>query len=414
DKFAGYGFNKSHAAAYALVSYHTAYLKANFREEFLAASMTLDMGNTDKLAMFATEARKSSITVLPPCVNESGVDFGAVPGTPEKPGAVRYSLAALKNIGEAAVESIVLARREKGPFKSLSDFARRLDTKAVNKRAVEMLSAAGAFDALDSNRALVYGNVENIIALANRLAANAASGIDDLFSGGSGGDGPEMDIRPAKAWTPMERLEKEFQATGFYLSGHPLDQYEGALRSLGATRWADMEVAAGLGTIAGRLGAVVVSARERKSAKGNKFAFAMFSDASGQFEAVLFSDTLSACRDLLVAGTPVLLSVVGERDGDTVKLRVEGMQSLDAAVSQLKGGLRLVMDEGSLVSDRSRAILEELKKYLKPGRGEIRIAMSLAACGREVEVALPGTYDVSPAQRGLISTVPGVVVVADL
>ncbi|MGE0855251.1 MAG: DNA polymerase III subunit alpha, partial [Hyphomicrobiaceae bacterium] len=146
NKFAGYGFNKSHAAAYALVSYHTAYMKANFREEFLAASMTLDMGNTDKLSLFAAEARRSGITVKPPCVNASDVDFLAEPGSADTHGAIRYSLAALKNIGASAVEAIVSARREKGPFKSLGDFASRVTPKALNKRALETMSKAGAFD----------------------------------------------------------------------------------------------------------------------------------------------------------------------------------------------------------------------------------------------------------------------------
>src|SRR5690606_12878337 len=218
DKFAGYGFNKSHAAAYALVSYHTAYLKANYREEFLAASMTLDMGNTDKLSVFAAEARRSGIALKPPCVNASAVDFLPEPARRGgEAGAIRYSLAALKNIGSGAVESIVSLRQKDGPFKDLSDFASRLDTKALNKRALETLAAAGAFDALGADRALVHGNVDQIMALAHRIASDAASGISDLFGGGSS-SAPQLDLRPVKPWTPMELLEKEFEAIGFFLS----------------------------------------------------------------------------------------------------------------------------------------------------------------------------------------------------
>ncbi len=414
DKFAGYGFNKSHAAAYALVSYHTAYLKANYREEFLAASMSLDMANTDKLALFASEARKSGIEVLPPSVNASGVDFGATPGSDAKPGAVRYSLAALKNVGEAAIDSIVQSRDTEGKFKSLSDFAARMDTKTINKRALETLAAAGAFDDLEPNRALVHANVEQMMALANRLASNAASGIDDLFASATDGPGPEIDMRPARPWTPMERLEREFSATGFYLSGHPLDQYDSALRTLGASRWAEFEAAAQNGTLAGRLAAVVVSARERKSQKGNKFAFGMFSDSSGQFEAVIFSDILETARDLLEPGTPVLITVSAERDGDSVRLRIEALQSLNEAVAGLKGGLRLVVDEAELSGQRSEMFWADLKQHLKPGRGEIRLSVSLSKPGREVEFALNGTFDVSPARRGELTTLPGIVMVADL
>ncbi len=416
DKFAGYGFNKSHAAAYALVSYHTAYLKANFREEFLAASMTLDMGNTDKLAMFAAEAKKSGIPVLPPCVNASEVDFLVErPKADEAHGAIRYSLAALKNIGASAVETIVAARTAEGPYRSLSDFASRINPKALNKRGLETLSMAGAFDGLEPSRALVRGNVEGMIALANRQADNAAQGTSDLFGGGGGG-APSLDLKPAKAWTPMERLQEEFDAIGFFLSGHPLDAYETVLKKLGVRRFVDFEAATARGVSSGRLAGIVISARERRSQKGNKFAFALFSDASGQFEAVIFSDTLNACRDLLEGGTPVVLSVEAERDGDTVKMRVQSMEALDKAAAEIDRGLRIVFDTGLLAA--RRGVVEEFKAQLKPGQagakkgGEVRLVLPVGA--RELELVLPGRYDVSPAQAGQLSTVPGVVEVVEI
>ena len=199
DKFAGYGFNKAHTAAYAHVAYYTAYLKANYREEFLAASMTLDAGNTDKLAMYTSEAKKSGIAILPPCINASEVDFLAEAPRGQQHGAIRYSLAALKNIGAQAVESIVAERNANGAFKDLSDFAARLNTKALNKRALETLAAAGAFDRLEANRALVHGNVEQMLAFANRLASNAAQGTGDLFgAGGAGAAKPQIDMRAAQ------------------------------------------------------------------------------------------------------------------------------------------------------------------------------------------------------------------------
>ena len=194
DKFAGYGFNKSHAAAYAVVSYHTAYLKANYREEFLAASMTLDMGNTDKLAMYASEAKKSGIALLPPCINASEVDFLSGDKT------IRYSLAALKNIGAQAVESLVAERTAQGAYKDLSDFAGRCNPKALNKRALETLSSAGAFDEFEPNRALAHGNVDQILAFSNRIASNEAQGTNDLFGGGS-------EARPTDGHPPGQGLE---------------------------------------------------------------------------------------------------------------------------------------------------------------------------------------------------------------
>ncbi|MDX2201739.1 MAG: DNA polymerase III subunit alpha [Hyphomicrobiaceae bacterium] len=405
DKFAGYGFNKSHAAAYALVSYHTAYLKANYREEFLAASMTLDMGNTDKLAMFTAEARKSSIKVELPCVNESEVDF--LPGAKR----IRYSLAALKNIGAGAVEALVAERQANGPFKSAADFARRSNPKTLNKRALETLAAAGAFDALEPNRALIHGNVEQMLALGNRLASDAAQGISDLFGGGSD-KGGGLDLRPQKAWTPMEKLGHEFDAVGFFLSGHPLDAYRGILAKLGVISSAELEAKAQRGNVVARVAGIVVSARERRSQKGNKFAFAMFSDSTGQFEAIIFSDTLAACRSLLEPGTPVVVSVEGERDGETLKLRAQGVQSLDEAAASVQRGLKVVLDKRVA---QAKGTLGELKALLKPGgKGTITIALALEERGREVELALPGRFDISPAQQGVISTVPGVIEVVEV
>jgi len=412
NKFAGYGFNKSHAAAYALVSYHTAYMKANYREEFLAASMTLDMGNTDKLAQFAAEARKSGIEVKPPCVNASEVDFLAEPSPKADAfGAIRYSLAALKNIGAAAVATIVAERQAQGSYASLADFASRLNPKALNKRALETLASAGAFDALEANRALVDANVEGMLALAQRREANTASGTDDLF--GLGEAAPQLDLRPAQAWTPMERLSHEFDAVGFYLSGHPLDSYERVLQKLGVKRFAEFEALTERGSCEGRLAGIVISARERKSQRGNKFAFAMFSDTTGQFEAVVFSDTLAQCRDLLEPGTPVLLAVSAERDEDTVKMRVEGLEALDKAAEGVQRGLKVVLDRHAL--QKSAEPIAKLKSHLKHGgKGEIRLVLALEDRGREIELIIPGRYDVSPARAGILSTTPGVAEVLEI
>ena len=411
NKFAGYGFNKSHAAAYALVSYHTAYMKANYREEFLAASMTLDMGNTDKLALFAAEARKSGIEVKPPCVNASDVDFLAEASREaDTLGAIRYSLAALKNIGATAVATIVAARESQGRFKSLADFASRLNPKALNKRALETLAAAGAFDALEANRALVAANVEGMLALAQRREANTADGTDDLF--GLGEASPQLDLRPAQQWTPMERLSHEFEAVGFYLSGHPLDSYERVLQKLGVKRYSEFEALTERGACEGRLAGIVISARERKSQRGNKFAFALFSDTTGQFEAVIFSDTLAQCRELLEPGTPVLLAVSAERDGDTVKMRVEGLEALDKAAAGVQRGLKVVLDRRLIQNAKHVAAL---KSHLKHGgKGEIRLVLPLEDRGREIELIIPGHYDVSPARAGIISTTPGVAEVLEI
>jgi DNA polymerase-3 subunit alpha len=409
DKFAGYGFNKSHAAAYAVVSYHTAYLKANYREEFLAASMTLDTSNTDKLAVYASEARRSEIALLPPCINASEADFLAGPNT------IRYSLAALKNIGSQAVDTIVSERASNGPYADLSDFASRCNTKALNKRALETLSAAGAFDSLEPNRALVHGNVEQILTEAGRKAEDDQTGQGSLLGhmAQEAASSVVLKLKPAKPWTPMERLQHEFDAVGFFLSGHPLDAYAGVLAKLGTLTLAELEARSERGVVAGRLAGVVVSARERRSQKGNKFAFAMFSDPTGQFEAVIFSETLAQSRHVLEPGTAVLVSVEGERDGDTLKLRAQSIEALDAAAQSVQRGLRVVLDRRTILGNK--ATLDDLKAMLKPGgKGTISLAMTLEEAGRELEITLPGSFDVSPVQKGALSTVPGVLAVVEV
>ena len=423
NKFAGYGFNKSHAAAYALVSYHTAYMKANYREEFIAASMTLDMANTEKLAGFVSEANKSKIPVLLPCVNNSEVDFTVekiAGGNAEDGGevrAIRYSLAALKNVGASAVQTIVDARDEGGRFKSLGDFASRLNPRALNKRSIETMAQAGAFDELEDNRATVKANAEQIIALAQRVSADASAGTSDLFA--APGSAPSLALKKVKAWTPLEQLENEFGAVGFYLSGHPLDQYEKVLGKVGATTYANLaKVTEQAGASAGRVGAIVVSVRERRSARGNKFAFAMFSDASGQFEAVMFSDTLSAAGDLLKAGTPVVLTLSGERDEEgSVKLRVQTVEALDKVASSVERGLRIVCDPK--VAGRGPEFFAEIKESLQPPAagtrgGEIRLVLPIVHRGRELELKLPQKYDVSPNVAGSLSTFEGVLNVEEV
>ncbi len=410
DKFAGYGFNKSHAAAYAVVSYHTAYLKANFREEFLAASMTLDMGNTDKLAMFASEAKKSGIAILPPCVNASEIDFLA------STKAIRYSLAALKNIGTQAVDNLVAQRNARGAFKDLSDFAARLNTKVLNKRALETLAAAGALDALEANRALVHGNVDQMMTEAGNKADDEHTGQGSLLGGMMQGPSSSvvLKLRPLKPWDPIERLQHEFDAIGFFLSGHPLDAYASALQKLGTVSYAELEARADRGVVAGRLAGVVVSARERRSQKGNKFAFAIFSEPTGQFEAVIFSETLAQSRHLLEAGTAVLITVEGERgEGDTLKLRAQSIESLDAAAENIQKGVKVILD--GRVLNGSRSTIEDLRQLLKPGgKSTVCLGIALSDAGRELEISLPGRFEVSPAQKSALQTVPGVLEIIDL
>ncbi len=204
----------------------------------------------------------------------------------------------------------------------------------------------------------------------------------------------------------MEKLSEEFQAIGFYLSGHPLDQYERVLAKLGVKKLAEFEALVQRGATAGRLAGIVIAARERRSQKGNKFAFAMFSDATGQFEAVIFSDTLAASRELLEPGTPVIVSVEAERDGETMKMRVQSLEALDKAAASVPRNLKLVLDRKSIVANK--APVSEVGRYLRPAvrGGEIRLVLPLEDRNREMELILPGRYEVSPQEAGRLAALP--------
>ena len=205
----------------------------------------------------------------------------------------------------------------------------------------------------------------------------------------------------------------EFEAVGFFLSGHPIEAYAGTLPKIGVVSYAELEARAERGVVAGRLAGIVVSARERRSQKGNKFAFAMFSEPTGQFEAVIFSETLAAARHLLEAGTPVVVTVEGERDGETLKLRALGVESLEAAAKNVQRGLKVVLDPRMI--EAAKLPLDEIKALLTPGgKGSVCLSVVLEEKGREVEFAVPGRFEISPVQKGAISTVPGVLEVVDI
>ena len=399
-KFAGYGFNKSHAAAYAVVAYQTAWLKANHPVEFLAASMSLDAGNTDKLMLFRREAQRVGVKVVPPSVNASGVDFAV------KDGAILYSLAALKNVGAGAVEHLVKARDEGGPFRTLGDFARRIDGRTLNKRALESMAKSGAFDCLNPNRAQVLDAVESILAMASRTSSEAEAGQNDLF-GGMQSVSDELVMPRRDAWLAMEKLSHEFEAVGFYLSGHPLDDYMKPLAKLGIDTWASfLEKALTKGATAAKLAGTVTHRQERRSKTGNKFAFVGFSDPTGQFEAICFSDTLATTRDLLEPGKAVMVRVEADVEGEEVKLRLQGVEVLDKAAATMISGLTIFV--------RDAKPLDSIAQRLaNGGRAPVRLVF-LMDKGREVELALGNKFTITPQIKGAIKAIDGVVDVQDL
>ncbi|MEJ2517252.1 MAG: DNA polymerase III subunit alpha, partial [Methyloceanibacter sp.] len=372
-KFAGYGFNKSHAAAYALIAYQTAYLKANYPSEFVAASMTLDMGNADKLNSFAQEARRLGIKLEQPSVNHSEVGF--IPNGK----AIRYSLAALKNVGQPAVESIVAERNANGLFGDISDFARRLNPRHVNKRALETLSMAGAFDELGIDRATALENVDRMILAGNSAQEARAGGQNDLFFSGGNQAPPPIELRKADPWLPTDRLAKEFDAVGFFLTGHPLDEYSEVLKSLGVETWTEFSAKAQTKRVVGRLAGTVLSSRERKGKTGNPYAFVAF---------------------LLEAGSVVLLDVEAEAEGENVRVRVQGLSSLDNTAEERSSGMKVTLDDPQA--------LPLLAAQVGSEGGQGRFQLRLLVDGKEVEFDVPQGIDSTPRQRSALKLLDGV------
>jgi DNA polymerase-3 subunit alpha len=392
ERFAEYGFNKSHAAAYALVAYQTAYMKANYPVEFIAASMTLDMGNTDKLSEFRTEAERLGIVLSPPSINRSGIEFDVEGNT------IIYALAALKGVGRQAVESIIAARQQK-LFDDLADFAGRFNPRAVNKRVLESLAAAGAFDAFEQNRARVFAVVDTLLGRAQRTQDTAAVGQSELFGGPAQRE--PIALPALDAWLPAERLRREYEAIGFFLSGHPLDDYAGALKRMKVQSWVEFCNSVKGGATAGRVAATVVSRAERRTKTGNKMGIIGLSDPSGHYEAVIFSEGLAEYRDTLEPGANLILFLSGEVQGDEVRARIQSAQALDEASARMQSSLRIyIKDVTSLAS---------LQKRLEPrGEGEVTLVIRLED-GSEAEIKLPGRFKVTPQVAGAIKAVPGVV-----
>ncbi|WP_431858819.1 DNA polymerase III subunit alpha [Azospirillum sp.] len=411
-KFAGYGFNKSHAAAYALVAYHTAYLKANYPVEFMAASMTLDLGNTDKLNVFRQELGRLRIKLLSPDINRSSAIFSVEEvgknegGGGEK--AVRYALAAVKGVGLPAMKAVVEERQKNGPYKSLFDFARRLDLKTINKRQLENLTCAGAFDGINPNRAQVHAALETLIRYAQAEAAERDSGIGNLF-GGAGGGLKEPDLPKVSDWEPLEKLKHEFASIGFYLSAHPLDAFAGPLGRMKVVRSAELNQAMSRGgSTRYKMAGIVVSKKEKTAKSGNRFAFVELSDSTGGYEVTLFSEVLSGSRDLLEPGRPVLLTVDAQRNGEEVRLTCQEIKPLEEAVASVSEGLKVVVRD-----DRPVANLKGMLDRLQRGRGRIHVLVEIEPL-KEVEIQLPGMYHITAQSRAALKAVQGVIEVVEL
>jgi DNA polymerase-3 subunit alpha len=394
EKFAGYGFNKGHAAAYAQVAYQTAYLKANYPVEFLAASMTLDIGNTDRLNIFRQEAQRLGVKVAPPDINRSESVFACDADA----NTVFYALAAVKGVGRQAMDHVVEVRHTGGKFKSLSDFARRVDPRLVNKRAFENLVRAGAFDSLNPNRRQLVENSDRILGGAQAAQRERESGQVSLFGGG--GASEELRLTAIPDWPVHERLGEEFSAMGFYLSGHPLDAYGPALKRLGASTYAALLEDRRRGGFKAKIAGTLIKKSERRGRSDQMYAFVSFSDPTGMFEIMLFPEVLAASRPLLESGKSLLISASTEWDGDDLKLRAASILDLDQAAQHAGEGMVVRLSDASSLGQ----LAAELGQ---PGKGLVNIVVPGVA-GEEVEIELKKRIAVNATLRSRIAALPGV------
>ncbi len=406
EKFANYGFNKSHAAAYAVVSYQTAWLKANHPVEYMAGVMNCDLHLTDKLAIYTEEVRRGlDIEIVPPCVNLSHPAFSV------KDGQIVYGLAALKNVGVEAMRLIEAGRGDK-PFATLFDLARRVELKRIGKRPMEMLARAGAFDQLDANRRRVFDNLDALVSYSAAVHEQRASAQVSLF-GEAGDDLPEPRLMPFEDWIPNERLSHEHTAVGFYLSGHPLDDYMAPLKRKDVKTLAEIAVAAERAPLVVKIAGAVSGRQERKSARGNRFAFLQMSDPTGLYEVTVFADTLEVARDLLEVGANVVMTVEATMETEQLKLLARSIAPIDDVVATAVGmGLKVFVEEEAAIAS-VKSVLARMATG-RQAKGPLIFCLADRATGTEWDVATGSEYALNPKIRGALKSLPGVVMVEDI
>jgi len=398
-KFADYGFNKSHAAAYALVAYQTAWMKANHPVVFIAACMSLAISNTDKIAALKQEAERAGTKILPPDINRSGPDF-TVERLGEDKLAIRYALAAVKRVGQSAMEALAGVRGDRD-FADISDFAARVDPKQISRNQIENLARAGAFDTLEPNRAKVFAAADLIVRRAQADAEEKQSGQIGLFGGEN--DKPEaLRLADMPDWQPIERLGFEAEAIGFHLTAHPLDVYAQTLRRIGAISSTQIEMRAKAGLSRAKLAGTVIASKERITRTGSRMAWIRLSDAAGSYEVTVFSEVLTRARSTLAVGQNVLITVDLKLEGESLRITAQDAMPLDQAATIAGAGMRVWL--------RQTDGIEQIRSLLRregAGRGQVILIPRLEDA-QSVEIALPGGFNVTPRLAQALKIVPGV------
>ena len=415
EKFANYGFNKSHAAAYAVVSYQTAWLKANHPVEFMAGVMNCDSHLTDKLSTYAEEVRRGmGIEIVPPCVNRSDAGFTV------REGKLVYALGALKNVGMDAMRMITAARRDEAgrekPFVTLFDFARRVDLKRVGKRPLEMLARAGAFDMLDTNRRRVFEALDALVGYSAAIHEQKASNQVSLF-GDAGEDLPEPRLMPVSDWQALERLDEEHKAIGFYLSGHPLDDYLPALKRRNVMTLAELQARAEqAGGAIGKVGVLVSALQERKSGRGTRFFRMNISDPTSQVSGIaMFCDDFDAARRVFDQTHQVVMTLearFNEGQFDPVGRSVVAMDGVVAEAGAT--GLRIFIEDASAIATVASVLAQAGEAQRNLPRGPVMLCLMDPGLPGETEIDTGQEFPMNPQIKGAIRSLPGVMEVQEV
>ena len=395
--FAGYGFNKSHAAAYALIAYQTAYLKTHFPEFFITASMSLEKDNTDKLSVFVNDAKKMGIKILPPDINKSKMDFDV------EENDIRYGLGAIKNTSQKDMIQINDEVHQNGNFKDLYDFAQRLDASVLSKKNLEFLAYSGTFDAIENNRNKVYQSINILSSISNAAMEKNSNNqdylFDDEFENFSHIPLPEVDN-----WTNSESLEKEFTAIGFYLSGHPLNEYEQIIKDKKINYYSDINSSETKYKIAGTISYV----KERKSQRGRNFAFVGLTDENNQFEITLFSDILFKVRNFLIPGLSIIAEVETQRNDNNLRLLTIDLFPLEELMKKNINILKVYVNNPETIL-KIRDRVED--------KGNSKILVQILMNGKDkyqTELKLGNNFIVNPSIKASIKEIEGVLKIEEV
>ena len=398
ERFANYGFNKSHAAAYALVSYQTCWLKANYPVEFMAAVMNNDINFTDKLSFYKQEVNELGILLTPPSINKS-VEVFSVDSD-----KIIYALGALKNVGIESMRNIISVRNTGGDFKDIFDFANRVELRKIGKRSLEMLIYAGVFDEISNNRNQLFQSIEILVEYSNICFSEKYTGQNNLF-GETNNLLSYPDLKLIEDWNSSEKLKKEYEAIGFYLSAHPLDDYSKLFKSQKIEKFSELNEILKSGPKLIKISGSVLSKQERISSKGNKFAFIQFSDPSGFFEVTAFSDILDLYNNLLQPSQNLILSCQATLEENQPKLLLRKVEKISDVLNSLEDlGIRIFIDDHNAVT----FLKEQLEILNNENLKKSPIKIVVISKEFDVELDLPNSYRITNDVINSINHIPGV------